>query len=318
MFAQLGSGMRNLLIKLQYLQLAFVMGVAQLGMKLGLAKPIFKRIASKTSSGRAEEAFVDYQPIKADVFVTTFAKSGTNWMMQIAQQISYYGASEFDHIHQVVPWPEAAFPNIVPLKDNTLWQQSPTKLRVIKTHLDTDYVPYDEVATYLTVIRDPKEVIVSGYFFIGAVMGVLDYLTFDDWVELFFAPDGLGPSWAKHTASFWAWRERPNVLLFIYNQMKQAPEQCIKQVAETMGVSLTEPQMAQVVERSRFAYMKKHESQFAPPQMPFVKSRGVMMRSGKSGNSGEMLTKAHQAQVDEFQLQQLQALGSDFPYSDYF
>ena len=36
----------------------------------------------------------------------TFAKSGTNWAMQIAHQLIYHGKGEFDHLHDIVPWPD--------------------------------------------------------------------------------------------------------------------------------------------------------------------------------------------------------------------
>ena len=36
----------------------------------------------------------------------TYAKSGTNWMMQIAHQLIYHGKGEYDHLHDLVPWPD--------------------------------------------------------------------------------------------------------------------------------------------------------------------------------------------------------------------
>ena len=42
----------------------------------------------------------------------TYAKSGTNWMMQIAHQLIYHGNGEYDHLHEIVPWPDTT---IMPL-----------------------------------------------------------------------------------------------------------------------------------------------------------------------------------------------------------
>src|SRR5713101_6542289 len=50
--------------------------------------------------------FRHYVPGKQDVFVMTYAKSGTNWMMQIAHQLIHHGKGEYDHIHDLVPWPD--------------------------------------------------------------------------------------------------------------------------------------------------------------------------------------------------------------------
>ncbi|MCI5167722.1 MAG: hypothetical protein D3903_16935 [Candidatus Electrothrix sp. GM3_4] len=62
------------------------------------------------SSWWKSRSFAGYTPTVHDVFVATFAKSGTNWMMQIAQQISSLGAAEFDHIHDLVAWPNVRPP----------------------------------------------------------------------------------------------------------------------------------------------------------------------------------------------------------------
>src|SRR5262245_44091853 len=75
-----------------------------------------------------------------DVFVMTFSKSGTNWMLQIAQQLIHHGKAEFDHIHDIVPWPDiSASPGFlsryaIALEDATDWIAAPEKKRLIKTH----------------------------------------------------------------------------------------------------------------------------------------------------------------------------------------
>lgn len=48
--------------------------------------------------------FEKYEPAPYDVFICSYFKSGTNWIMQIA----YRGAAQFAHIHDLVPWPDIA------------------------------------------------------------------------------------------------------------------------------------------------------------------------------------------------------------------
>ena len=52
-------------------------------------------------------AFGDYVPTEADIIVSTWPKSGTNWMMNIAQEIAWYGEAEFEHVNSAIPWPDA-------------------------------------------------------------------------------------------------------------------------------------------------------------------------------------------------------------------
>src|SRR5947207_6648126 len=85
---------------------------------------------------RKKNPFRGYTPGPQDVFVMTYAKSGTNWMMQIAHQLIYHGRGEYEHLHDVVPWPDTlAMPFVkkyaIPLEEATHWQRSPERLRVI-------------------------------------------------------------------------------------------------------------------------------------------------------------------------------------------
>jgi len=295
--------------------------VLRFGRHLGLSRQIvqlgFKQMNSRASKQRA---FGNYEPTEHDVIVATFAKSGTNWMMQIAQQIAYLGDAEFDHIHDLIPWPDTPVPLPVDLTDETAREQSPTGLRIIKTHLETEFVPYSEKATYLTVLRDPEEVLVSSYYFMGGIMGVLNHLTIDDWFEIFMRPGSMATFWAVHAASFWKWRNRSNVLVLNFAVIKDQPRESIERAAAMMGVELSEAMLQKVIERSSFTYMKEHESQFAPPMLPFMKEsdRPLMVRRGTSGKSDELLSRAQQAEVDRFCQAELERLGSDFPYADTY
>lgn len=294
--------------------------------RLGFSAALVKMINRGQRPGKVEKVFRNYEPTIHDVFVSTFSKSGTNWMMQIAHQIAFRGAGDYAHIHDVVCWPDLGKKGsrrvAIPLDDTRVQACSPTGLRVIKTHMSLDHVPYGEKAHYLVVIRDPKELFVSSYFFVAGVSGPL-MPTLDVWLELFFTkqfPMNFGSTWAEHTAGYWSLRNKPNVLVRLFRDMKQDHAGAVKQVAEFLDVQLTDEELAAVIHKSTFSYMQTIENKFTPiPKGTLPWGEGLkMMREGKSGNSRELLTIEQQRSIDAHCQAELASLGSDFPYAEFF
>ena len=266
--------------------------------------------------------FGEYEPTEHDIFVCSYFKSGTNWTMQIAQQIAHRGRAEFGHIHDVVAWPDAPARArlAIPVTDPSPWCNSPTGLRVIKTHLARDGVPYSPASRYICVVRDPKDVFVSGFYFIrdvalGSLMPALEA-----WLDAFLSADTPFGSWAEHLHSYWQIRDRDNVLFLTYEEMKVDPAEAVRRIAEVMGVELSADEFAAVVERSTFGYMKQIAHKFDPlgAGPPWVDARGVLLRRGERGAAAELLSPAQRRRVDDYWRAELERLGCDFPYDVAF
>jgi hypothetical protein len=294
--------------------------------RLGRQSALIALMSQGPMRGKFDQVFKRYEPTSHDIFVCTFAKSGTNWMMQIEHQIAFLGAGEYEHIHDVVSWPdmgEKRSRNVaVDLGDERVQQASPTQLRVIKTHLSARHVPYSDEARYLIVVRDPKEVFVSSYHFAAGAAGPLMPQA-SVWYELFLAdkfPLDFGNTWAEHTASYWALKEKPNVLVLSFRAMKQDLPGAVQQVADVLGIELTNTELNAVVDKASFEHMSSIEDKFTPmPKGSLPCGDGLkMMREGKSGNSNEMLTAEQQRQIDRHFQRALKRLGSDFPYAEFF
>ena len=300
-------------------QLRLPMAWLQIAKTLGLVVPIFRLLGgSILGKEKKPDAFKGYKATDKDVFVVVYSKSGTNWLLQVAQQTAWRGEAEFAHIHDVVAWPDSPLAGIAPFWDDAIAEHTPEKFRVIKTSAYPRFIPYSEEAKYISVIRDPKEIFVSAYHFIFGSLGLKKYIKVEDWLELFLTSDCFIGSWAMHTADIWAWRKRPNVLLLTFSEMKKNHEASVRCIVQHLGVSLDEEQFAKVLLRSSFGYMKKHDHQFAPPKFPFVHEQPAMIRSGKTGNTGELLSREQQAAIDAYFIAELQRLGSDFPYEQLF
>jgi hypothetical protein len=294
--------------------------------KTGRAPAVIKKIASRRREGGLKNnPFSGYTPTSHDVFVAAHVKSGTNWMMQIAHQLAFHGNGEYDHIHSVVAWPDVAMMGplnhyAIPVDDPSVWMASPEQKRVIKTHLDFDWLPYSEESRYIIVIRDPKDVFVSSYYFF-VKHGPLSFTGFspETWLEVFLSSGmGVWSSWPVNTAGYWAARHKPNVLIVPFKSMKRDLRGTVRKVADFMGVRATDELIDRVCQKASFDYMKTIDEKFRAWEMiPWKSTAAPMMRKGTQSSSAELLTAEQQERIDRHFMAELERLGSDFPYEEF-
>jgi hypothetical protein len=293
----------------------FLVPVAKLMEKSGL----WLRLSSRRPRDRNRN-FGDYQASSHDVFACVYFKSGTNWLMQILTQVVHRGAVEFEHVHDIVPWPDSPDPHYAaPLSDEIAWKKSPTGLRVIKTHHMFAKVPYSPEARYVCVVRDPKDVCVSAYHFLRAEgMGPMTP-SVPNFIKYFLAPSFHFYPWAAFLDGYWRIRDRENVLFMTYEEMKKDLPGTVRKIAGFLNIALSEDEVDAVVLHSSFKHMKQIEQKFETGMMvPWSKPHGAMVRRGQHGESDELLTPEQQQRIDEHCRAELLRLGCDFPYDQAF
>jgi hypothetical protein len=302
----------------------FMKPIIRLQERRGKAVRMLGKIATQQLERvRKKNPFRGYVPGPQDIFVMTYAKSGTNWMMQIAHQLIYHGKGEYDHLHDLVPWPDTtAMPFVkkyaIPIEEANDWQQAPERLRVIKTHFDWDMLPHSDQPKYIAVIRDPKDIFVSNYHFIRDGVYGPAMPTVDTWFELFLSPNfPIGGSWAVNTAGYWAERKRPNVLVASFKEMKRDLRGMVRKVAGFLDITVSDAVIDEVCRRSSFEYMKANDQKYAMGKMIAWREPGAMIRRGSQGGSSEMLGPEQQRQIDQHFMAELERLGSDFPYDEF-
>jgi hypothetical protein len=179
-------------------------------------------------------------------------------------------------------------------------------------------LPYSEEARYIAVIRDPKDVFVSAYFFIkGSGMGAATP-SVDTMYRLFLADKFLlGGSWPGNAAGYWAQRHRPNVLVVSFASMKRDLDGMVRRVAAFLDIHVSDEVIRAVCEKASFDYMKRIDHKFGTFQTIPWGAPTVLMRKGKQGDSGELLTPAQQRAIDAHCIAELKRLGSDLPYQEF-
>jgi hypothetical protein len=292
--------------------------------RLRLSRKAFSCVLSRRERAiAAADPLATYAAGPQDVFVATPMKSGTNWMMQIALQLVHHGEAEFEHVHDVVPWPEtagmASFLRryAVPLEDARTWRDAPERKRVVKTHRSLAELPISDAARYLVVLRDPKDVFVSSYHFVRDGLLGPAMPSVDTWFRLFVKGKTPGGHWARHAADAWARRHRKNVGILSFKEMKRDLPGTVRRVAEVLDVRVPDAVIARVVERSTFEAMKRIDEKFSIGRLIPWKRGGAMLRRGAQGGSSELLTLERQREIDATFQADLRKAGSDLPYERF-
>lgn len=118
-----------------------------------------------------------------------------------------------------------------------------SRARYIKTHLITELLP-DQVWTkrskVIYVARNPKDVVVSWFHHCRSVFN------FQGSIELFmdaFLADELPfGSFFDHVLGSWATKDRPNVLFFHYEDMRNDLNQIMRKTANFLGKTYSDEQ----------------------------------------------------------------------------
>jgi hypothetical protein len=86
------------------LWLSMLANILSLVDKLGKKQWVVNQMTAFMNSSRQKrKAFAGYTPAASDVIVATYAISGTNWAMQVALQMAFYGEAEFKFVHDLIP-----------------------------------------------------------------------------------------------------------------------------------------------------------------------------------------------------------------------
>ena len=213
------------------------------------------RALPRTGTDEGREAWKTFQPRPTDVFVTPYGKSGTTWLQQIVHGLRTHGDLEFDDISRVVPWLETSYD--LGLDLNAEQKANP---RAFKSHLDWHEIP--KGARYLVSLRNPKDVLVSGYRFMEGWWFEPGTIAIDEWARESFMNPEEGKGYWVHLISWWEQRERADVLLLSYEQMKRDLPGTIRRVAAFIGIELDEELLAIVSRQSSFAFMLAHKDKF--------------------------------------------------------
>uniref|UniRef100_A0ACD5XRJ2 Uncharacterized protein n=1 Tax=Avena sativa TaxID=4498 RepID=A0ACD5XRJ2_AVESA len=212
-----------------------------------------------------------FAPRPDDVLLASLPKCGTTWLKSLAFSTmarAAYPPSAADHPllrlnpHQCVPFLDDLFSS----GEATKAVEALPSPRLMNTHMHHSLLPPSVTAGKCKIVyvcRDPKDGLVSMWYFAKSIMPAGSTYTFSDMFEhACHGETPNGPIW-DNILSYWrASRAHPDKVLFLrYEEMLLDPGHAVTNLARFLGVPFTaaeeaEGTSADIVELCSFKAMK--------------------------------------------------------------
>ncbi|XP_068179689.1 neural cell adhesion molecule 1 [Antennarius striatus] len=192
-----------------------------------------------------------------DVFAVTYPKSGTSWMQEILPLVLNGG--DLTPIHTIpnwdrVPWLEE--------KRLAVVVDKMTSPRAMVSHFPYHLMPpsfHASKAKVIYVMRNPKDVLVSSYYFHQMASFLHDPGTFDEFMADFLEGKVLFGKWTDHVKG-WKNAELGDRIMFItYEDMSQDLPAALRRMSDFLGRNLSAEVIQKIAEHCSFKAMKGND-----------------------------------------------------------
>jgi hypothetical protein len=254
-----------------------------------------------------------FRPRPDDIFIASYAKSGTTLLQMMLYQMTTDGEMDFPHIESVSPF----FEDCYRLGFSGFVESLPSP-RIFKTHLYHQHMPSGVRCIY--IVRDFRDVVVSAFHHYRMMRGWSPEQEFRVFAESMLAGNTLFESWFEHTQSWWPHRHDPDVLFLRYEEVIQDIPGTARKIAAWSGLALTGEALGRIVERCSLAFMKQHNEKFDPRLRQLHPGRHEFIRKGVPGEGRTALTPGQEQKAAERLAELGRSLGltPDDPYADLF
>lgn len=236
-----------------------------------------KEIIDESYSGVGKFLFVK----DSDLFVVSYPKSGNTWLRLIVGKILFKNLN-YNNLDKFIPEPyfyrESAY---IQTKDN---------FRIFKSH---DYFDH-RFKKVIYVIRDPREVLVSSYFFQIKIGSIIKNYSKRLFVREFLRGkfNANFGNWEQNVGS-WFGSKKSQIIFVKYEDLISNTKSEIIKIAKFLGKNLSKKKLNSIVKKTSFNNLKKNEKEVLLNWRSIKKNNSdiFFFRSGKTNSWKNFLTK---------------------------
>ncbi|XP_040590168.1 alcohol sulfotransferase A-like [Mesocricetus auratus] len=192
-----------------------------------------------------------------DIIIETYPKSGTHWLIEIVCLIQTKGNPEW--VQSVPIWERSPWIESEKGYQALINKEGP---HVISSHLPFHIFPksfFNSKAKMIYAIRNPRDILVSGYFYWSKTKFSKNPDSLATYFEWFLNGYVAYGSWFEHTCGWLSMKERENFLLLSYEDMRKDTRRTIEKICDFLGKKLEPDELEMVLKYSSFQAMKENK-----------------------------------------------------------
>ncbi|QZD93926.1 sulfotransferase domain-containing protein [Qipengyuania gelatinilytica] len=234
-------------------------------MLLGVGRPArnleeFGANMGSLAQASAPQPYHAIDPRPSDVYITSWAKSGTTLTQQIFHQLRMAHATggidmDFTDISGVVPWEDTAS-----MIDFDMTAEQRATPRGFKSHREYERLPAG--SRYVVTLRDPHETYVSMHRFFDGWHIEKGAFSLEDFMPLWMGGGPGGCDYFTHLLSWYARAGEDDTLLATYRWVVKNKPAMIRAMGQLIGIEPTDEVVEMVMAATTREFMHDHKDRF--------------------------------------------------------